>query len=90
MATLGMIVSVVGYIGMLIFTVQILIMAFKTSLGWGLASLLLPFAILVYVAKNWPACKTPFLRSLACMAVVIVGSGLGIYGAVSAGGAMPQ
>ncbi len=88
MGTLGMILSIVGYIGMLIFTVQILIMAFKTSLGWGLASLLLPFAILVYIAKNWPACKTPFLRSLACMAVAIIGSGLTFYGAMS--GAMAQ
>lgn len=88
MGTLGTILSVIGYIGMLIFTIQILIMAFKTSLGWGLASLLLPFAILVYVAKNWPACKTPFLRSLACLVVAIIGSGLSIYGAMS--GAMAQ
>lgn len=88
MGTLGMILSVVGYIGALVFTIQILIMAFKTSLGWGLASLLLPFAILVYVAKNWPACKTPFLRALACTVVAVIGSGLSVYGAMS--GAMAQ
>ena len=88
MGTLGMILSIVGYIGMLIFTVQILILAFKTSLGWGLASLLLPFAILVYIAKNWPACKTPFLRWVMCFVVACIGSALSFYGAVS--GAMVQ
>lgn len=88
MGTLGMILSVVGGIGALIFTIQILILAFKTSLGWGLASLLLPFAILVYVAKNWPACKTPFLRCLVCVVISVIGSALSMYGAFS--GAMAQ
>ena len=88
MGTLGMILSVVGGIGALIFAIQILILAFKTSLGWGLASLLLPFAIFVYIAKNWPACKTPFMRWLMCFAVAGVGSALSMYGAFS--GAMAQ
>lgn len=81
MATLGMILSVVGGIGALIFTIQILILAFKTSLAWGLCSLLIPFVILVYIAKNWPACKTPFLRWLVCAVVAMIGSGLSFYGA---------
>ncbi len=88
MGTLGMILSVVGGIGALIFAIQILILAFKTSLGWGLASLLLPFAIFVYIAKNWPACKTPFLRWLVCAVVAALGSALSMYGAFS--GAMAQ
>ncbi len=71
MATLGMILSVVGGIGALIFTIQILILAFKTSLAWGLCSLLIPFVILVYIAKNWAACKTPFLRWLVCAVVAV-------------------
>ncbi|MBP9144455.1 MAG: hypothetical protein KBF21_12450 [Thermoanaerobaculia bacterium] len=88
MATLGMILSVVGGIGALIFTIQILILAFKTSLAWGLCSLLIPFVILVYIAKNWPACKTPFLRWLVCAVVAVIGSSLSMYGAFS--GAMAQ
>ena len=88
MGTLGTILTFVGGIGALIFTIQILILAFKTSLAWGLCSLLIPFAILVYVAKNWPACKTPFLRWLACAVVAMIGSGLTFYGAFS--GAMAQ
>jgi uncharacterized membrane protein len=82
---LGMVLSLVGSLAMLVFSIQILITAFKTSVGWGLASLLLPFAIFVFVAKNWEATKTPFLRSLAAMAVVVVGTGLSVFGAVSAG-----
>jgi hypothetical protein len=88
LAMLGMVLSVVGSIAMLVFTVQILITAFKTSVGWGIASLLSPFAILVFVAKNWAATKTPFLRSLMALGVVILGSALSIFGAMS--GAAPQ
>jgi hypothetical protein len=82
---LGMVLSVVGSIAALVFSIQILITAFKTSVGWGVASLLIPFAILVFIAKHWEATKTPFLRSLAAMVVAVIGTGLSAYGAVSAG-----
>ncbi len=85
MGTLGMILAGIGGIGALIFYIQILILAFKTSTGWGLASLLLPFAVFVYIAKNWPACKSPFLRMLGCYVVFGIGWGLTIYGAISSG-----
>lgn len=85
MGTLGMILAAIGGIGALIFYIQILILAFKTSTGWGLASLLVPFAILVYVAKNWPACKTPFLRMVVSYVVLGIGWGLMAYGAISSG-----
>ncbi|MEO8277375.1 MAG: hypothetical protein ABI639_14270 [Thermoanaerobaculia bacterium] len=88
MGTLGTILTFAGGIGALIFAIQILILAFKTSTGWGLASLLIPFAIFVYVAKNWPACKTPFLRWLVCAVVAGVGGAVTAYGAFS--GAMAQ
>jgi hypothetical protein len=81
---LGMALSVLGGIAMLVFGIQILITAFKTSVGWGLASLLVPFVILVFVAKNWDATKTPFLRSLIAFAVSLVGTGLSVFGAMGA------
>jgi len=84
-----MILSWIGYIGMLVFMIQILIHAFKTSVGWGLASLLIPFVIFVYVAKNWAECKTPFLRWLICLVVAGIGSALTVYGAFSGVGAPP-
>jgi len=81
---LGMALSVLGSIAMLIFGIQILITAFKTSLVWGLCSLLIPFVILVFIAKNWAATKTPFLRWLVAFVVTMVGSALSMYGAMGA------
>ena len=82
MAMLGMALSVLGSIGMLIFAVQILITAFKTSLVWGLCSLLIPFVIFVFIAKNWAATKTPFLRWLMAFAVSVVGAAVSMFGAM--------
>lgn len=82
MGTLGMVLAAVGGIGALVFSIQILILAFKKSVGWGLASLFIPFVIFVFVAQNWPACKTPFLRWLACFAVLMVGYALIFTGAI--------
>ncbi len=41
--------------------------------------------IFVFIAKNWATCKTPFLRSLGCLVVYLVGMGLSFYGAMSSG-----
>jgi len=84
---LGTALSVLAGIGMLIFGIQILITAFKTSIGWGLASLLIPFVILVFVAKHWQETKTPFLRSLIAFVVAMVGTAISVFGAMS--GATP-
>lgn len=89
MGTIGMILIAIGGIGCLVFWIQILILAFKTSTGWGLASLFLPLAIFFYIAKNWAACKTPFLRLLGCFVVYMVGFGLSTYGAISSGMVAP-
>lgn len=89
MGTLGMILAVVGGIGMLVFVIQILIHAFKKSIGWGLASLLIPLVIFVYVAQNWAEVKTPFLRWLICLVVYGIGFGLMTAGAISNMESMP-
>ena len=87
MGTIGLILQVVGGIAALVFSIQILILAFKKSIGWGLAALLLPFAIFVFVAQNWAACKTPFLRWLLALVVLMIGSGLAFWGMFSAAAA---
>jgi hypothetical protein len=89
MGTVGMILQALGGIAMLVFMIQILILAFKKSVGWGLASLLLPFAIFVFVAQNWAACKTPFLRWLMALVVFGIGSGLAVAGAVGSAMSAP-
>jgi len=73
MAMAGMALAALAGIAMLVFSIQILIMAFKTSIGWGLGSLLIPFVILVFVFKHWSETKKPFLYTLACLPVYIIG-----------------
>ncbi|MEO7793181.1 MAG: hypothetical protein ABIV06_00295 [Thermoanaerobaculia bacterium] len=85
MTILGQILMWGGIIGGAIFGIQILIMAFKTSIGWGLACLLLGIPTLIFVAKNWATCKTPFLRMVACYVVMGVGMALTGYAMASSG-----
>lgn len=73
MGILGLALAVVAGIAMLIFSIQILITAFKTSILWGLGSLFVPFVILIFVAMHWDETKKPFLYSLACLPVYFVG-----------------
>jgi hypothetical protein len=73
METLGTIIMALGAIGGLVFWIQILIVAFKKHIGWGLGSLFIPLVGLVFVFMNWNETKTPFLRALICCAVQIVG-----------------
>ena len=77
MGMLGTVLGAVGAIGSLVFMIQILILAFKKSVGWGLASLFIPFVVFVFIAQNWPACKTPFFRWLICFVVMMIGYALG-------------
>lgn len=40
-------------------SIVVLVRAFQTSLTWGLCSLFIPFAILVFTVKYWDEVKTP-------------------------------
>ena len=44
--------------------VWLLVVAFKTHVGWGLAVLFLPLAPIVFAIKHWQASKRPFLLNL--------------------------
>ena len=83
MAMIGSIVAFIGFIIMLIFGIQILIVAFKKSLLWGLGSLFIPFVGLVFVFMHWAETKSPFFRFLIGFAVSVVG---GVISALGAGG----
>jgi len=62
----GLVLAGLSGFAMLIFGIQILVRAFRTSTGWGLASLFIPLAVLVFVFKHWPQTRKPFLGALAC------------------------
>jgi hypothetical protein len=65
MTILGGLLAAVGFIVSLIYGIRILIAAFKTSIIWGLGSLLVPFVILIYVIMHWSDVGKLFLYSLA-------------------------
>ena len=73
MEALAGILSMVGALAGLVGGVMILVAAFKKSVGWGIASLLIPFAALVFVFMNWAAAKRGFLISLGGAAVSVIG-----------------
>lgn len=74
--TLGSLVSFVGGI-------WLLVLAFKKSIGWGLASLLIPFVILVFAFMNLEVTKKPLL-------IVVAGIVLSVIGGVMGGAALMQ
>lgn len=50
---------------------------FEQSVGWGLASLFIPFAGLVAVAQFWKETRRPFVGQMICYGIVVVGGGIG-------------
>ncbi len=79
----GMLLMAVGMIVYFVFAVIILIKAFKTSLLWGLGSLVLAFPVmLIFIFKNWDDTKKPFLYAVGGFVLMMVGVVLG--GAASA------
>ena len=82
MGILGTVLTILGSIGMLVF--QILILAFRSSVGWGLGTLLLFVPVgIVYVIREWRDCRTPFLRWLASFAAVVIGGAVGFFAALA-------
>ena len=55
---LGFILAVVGGI-------WLLVVAFQTSILWGICTLLIPFVSLVFVVMHWQQSKNPFLLQIA-------------------------
>ncbi len=66
----GGIVSFVGGI-------MIVIEAFKESVGWGLASLFVPFVFIVFAAQHWETCKKGFKIWAIGFGVCVVAGVLG-------------
>ena len=73
MSAIGAILMFAASIGMLVFGIQILIKAFQQSVWWGLGYIFVPFVALIYVVMFWDDTKKPFLYSLACVPVLVVG-----------------
>ena len=63
---LGGILCIVGGI-------WLLVVAFKTSVWWGLGSLLIPVVGIVFAIMHWQAAKTPFLIYLVGVVLTVIG-----------------
>jgi hypothetical protein len=74
MSIIGTMLMLFGNIGILIFGIWILVIAFKESVLWGLGCIFVPFVALIFVAKNWEKTKGPFLGQLTCLVPTIAGS----------------
>jgi hypothetical protein len=61
----GAIVAIIGGL-------WLLIMAFQTSIAWGIACLLLPFVSLIFVITHWDEAKPAFLTSLGGMGLIFL------------------
>lgn len=71
---LGWILSIIG-------GVWLIVLAFQDSILWGVLTLLIPCALLVFIVKAWPVTMRPTLISIAGSVI----SGIGV-----AMGGMPQ
>jgi hypothetical protein len=81
MAMIGSVIAFIGFVVMLVFGIQILIIAFKKSILWGLGSLFIPFVGLVFVFMHWAETKTPFMRWLIGFVVAVIGGVVSALGA---------
>jgi hypothetical protein len=57
--------------------IWLLIRIFEQSPGWGLASLFIPLALLMAVARFWQKTKRSFAAQCICMITFVVGMAIG-------------
>jgi hypothetical protein len=69
-----MVLLIAGLVAALIGSVMIIAAAFRTSIVWGVASLLIPFAAFVFIGLNWGKAKAGFFWAAAGAALLFVGT----------------
>lgn len=73
MEIVGMGLMWIGIVGIVVFGIMLLIKQFQTSILWGLACLLIPFASLVWLVMYWDEGKMLFLYGLLSIVIMIIG-----------------
>ena len=74
MAFLGPLLLAIGAIIAIVFGLQLLFVAFRTSILWGLGYLFVPFVSLIFVIVHWDDAKKPFLRGLLAIPFILLGA----------------
>lgn len=81
MGTVGLILMGIGGIALFIFSIMLLIEAFKESVLWGLGYLFVPFVSLIFVIMHWDKAKGPFIKLVVSAVVFFIGSAVAGAGA---------
>ncbi len=71
---MGIVFTLIGLVIALIFGIQLLIIAFRQSVWWGLGFLFVPFVSLIFVIMHWEQTSKPFLLYLICIPFFVVGA----------------
>ena len=72
MSALGTICLCIGALIAIIYGLQLLIMAFRESILWGLGSIFVPFVSLLFVVMHWDEAKSPFLKAFIALPFYLV------------------
>ncbi len=75
---IGGLVGLIGVFLLFIAHIWLLIRIFEQSIGWGFASLVIPFAIFAAVAQFWEKTRRSFVGQLICVGIMLVGIGIGL------------
>ncbi len=70
---LGMICMGMGFLIGLIYGLKLLILAFKTSILWGLGYMFVPFVSLIFIIVHWDEAGSPFLKCFLSIPFYIIG-----------------
>lgn len=65
MGVIGSLLMGVGAIVAIVGGIWVLVVAFQESIVWGLLSLFIPFAVLVFVIMHWNKAAKPLLINVA-------------------------
>mgnify|MGYP000716518832 CR=1 FL=1 len=76
LAYIGIFIVIIGGIGFLI-------AAFKTSIIWGLACLLVSPVSIIYLILHWSEAKNPFFLQLAGLVIILLSGFIGAEGAIT-------
>ena len=76
--SVGAIFALIGGVLYLLTHIWLLIRIFEQSIGWGIASLCLPFAILAAAGKFWDKTRRSFVGQLISVGMIFVGIGIGL------------
>ncbi len=71
---MGIILTLLGLVAALAGGIWIIVLTFRTSILWGLASLLIPVVALIFSIMHWEDAKRPFLIYVAGIVLMIVGA----------------